>query len=61
MKSDGKMTITKLAEKVGVVPKTIVRWEKAGKIKAAKKNWRGWRIYTIEDLREIRRFYESLS
>ena len=40
---DKKMTITEVAEIVGISPKTIVRWEKVGKVKRAKRDWRGWR------------------
>jgi DNA-binding XRE family transcriptional regulator len=32
-----RMTITKAAEIIGVVPRTIVRWENAGNIKKAKR------------------------
>lgn len=60
MENDGKMTITELAEKIGVVPKTIMRWEKRGKISLAKKDWRGWRVYTKRDLKEIKKFHDSL-
>lgn len=47
------MTITELSEKVGVTPKTIIRWEKAGKIKKPKRDWKGWRFYEKEDLAHI--------
>jgi len=60
MQNTNLMTITELAEKIGVVTKTIVRWEKAGKIAKAKKDWRGWRVYSHDDLKEIRKFHESL-
>jgi DNA-binding transcriptional MerR regulator len=50
-----RMTITDVAKKVGVTPKTIMRWEKARKINKAKRNWRGWRIYEKEDIEEILR------
>lgn len=60
IKSNGKMTITELAARIGVVSKTIIRWEKAGKITRAKKDWRGWRVYTNRDFQEIKRFHDSL-
>ncbi len=54
------MTITKVAEIVGICPKTIVRWERIGKIQKAKRNWRGWRIYDSVDLDHIKKFYETV-
>lgn len=57
---DGRMTITQAAEKIGVTPKTIMRWEKAGKIKKSKRDWRGWRFYTHDDLQELKNFKETI-
>lgn len=54
-----RLSITEVAKSVGVTPRTIMRWEKAGKIKRSKRDWRGWRFYQKEDLEEIRRFFES--
>lgn len=56
---DHKMTITELAQNLGVVPKTIIRWEKSGKIKKAKRDWRGWRVYTRPDLEELKLLLEA--
>jgi len=36
-----------------------MRWEKTGKIKKSKRDWRGWRFYTREDMERIRKFYEG--
>lgn len=55
-----KMTVTQIANKLGVVPKTIMRWEKAGKIKKVKRDWRGWRVYSRSELEEIKGFLEAL-
>ncbi len=54
------MTITEVAEIVGISPKTIVRWEKVGKVKKAKRDWRGWRVYDEEDLHGIKLFHETV-
>jgi len=54
------MTITDVASRIGVTPKTIVRWEKAGKITASKRDWRGWRFYEKEDFKKIKNFKESI-
>lgn len=50
------MTITDVAKKLGVVPKTIIRWEKSGKVRIAKRDWRNWRTYTLEDLEQLKSF-----
>ncbi len=54
------MTITEVAEIVGISPKTIIRWEKIGKVKKAKRDWRGWRVYGQDDLRSIKTFRETV-
>ena len=53
---NGRLTISDVAEKVGVTPKTIVRWEKSGKIRKPKRDWKGWRFYSEDDLADIERF-----
>ena len=55
-----RMSITQVAQQLEVTPKTIVRWEKAGKVKRAKRDWRGWRFYTSEDLKNLRGFKEAI-
>ena len=55
-----KMTITQIAQRLGVVPKTIIRWEKAGKIRKAKRDWRGWRVYSCRELKEMEGFLKAL-
>ena len=60
MDDDHRMTITVVARKVGVTPKTITRWENARKVKKSKRDWRGWRIYSRADLDELRKFHDSI-
>lgn len=55
-----RMTITEVAQILGVSPKTLARWEKVGKIKKPKRDWRGWRVYDDSDLSDIRKFHETL-
>ena len=59
-KPNGRMTITQAAKKVGVTPKTLLRWEKAGKTPRAKRDWRGWRVYEEEDLNRLVEFHDRL-
>ena len=61
MAINGRMTITEVAEIVGVCPKTIVRWELAGKVSRAKRDWRGWRIYEKDAVKELVKFHESIN
>ena len=56
---NGRLTITEVGKYIGVTPRTIMRWEKLGKIKRSRRDWRGWRFYLKEDMEDIRRFYES--
>lgn len=60
MSDNHRMTITEVAKVIGVVPKTILRWEKSGKVKKARKDWRGWRVYTETDLEELKIFHGLL-
>ena len=57
---NGRMTITETAKKIGITPKTLMRWERAGKIKKSKRDWRGWRFYEENDLTDIKRFFETI-
>ena len=60
MALDGRLSITELAEQLGVTTKTITRWEKVGKIKRAKRDWRGWRVYSPEDFEEMKSLVETV-
>ena len=55
-----RMTITEVADILGISPKTLARWEKVGKIRKPKRDWRGWRVYADEDISGIREFHETL-
>jgi DNA-binding transcriptional MerR regulator len=58
--SNGKMSITEVADLIGVTPKTIVRWEKAKKVGRAKRDWRGWRVYDKDDFKKLKAFKETI-
>lgn len=55
-----RLTITELAEKVGVSPKTLIRWEKSGKIKKPKRDWKGWRVYEVMEAEAIERIINQV-
>jgi len=58
--NDHRMTITDVAERIGVTPKTIIRWEKAKKVMRPKRDWRGWRIYDKDDFKRLKEFKETI-
>lgn len=57
---DERLTITEVAEQLGISAKTILRWEKSGKIRRARRDWRGWRVYALEDINELKGFFETV-
>lgn len=57
---NGRMTITDVAERLKITPRTIIRWEKSGKVQYAKRDWRGWRVYDKEDFRKLKNFKETI-
>ena len=59
-KINNRLTITELAERIGITPKTIIRWEKAGKIKKPKRDWKGWRFYEEGDIDSIQRIISTV-
>jgi DNA-binding transcriptional MerR regulator len=56
--SDRQMTITEVAEKIGVPPRTIKRWEESGKVPKPRRDWRDRRVYLLADLEALTRFKE---
>lgn len=58
--ANGRMTITDVAERIGVTPKTIIRWEKSGKITRSKRDWRGWRLFDKGDLQKLKAFKDTV-
>ncbi len=60
MKLDDRFTITQVATHLGVSVKTILRSEKAGKIRKARRDWRGWRVYSQAEIEELKGFFEAV-
>ena len=54
------MTITEVTERIGVASKTIIRWEKAGKIRKSKRDYRGWRMYSQENMRSMEKMVNTV-
>ena len=55
-----RLTITEVATLLGVSSKTLARWEKNGKIRKPKRDWRGWRVYDPNDVQQIKEFHEAV-
>ena len=55
-----RRTITEVAGELGISTKTILRWEKSGKIRKAHRDWRGWRVYALEDIEQLKGFFETV-
>ncbi len=47
------MAITEVAKMLGISPSTIKKWEKLGKVKKAKRDQRGWRVYDQNDAEKL--------
>ena len=60
MALDDRLSVTKLVDQLGISTKTITRWEQAGKVKRAKRDWRGWRVYSPEDLEQMKSFVQTV-
>ena len=58
--SGDRLSITEVAKQLGVTTKTITRWEKAGKIRQAKRDWKGWRVYSNDELEQMKGFVEAV-
>jgi excisionase family DNA binding protein len=54
------LTITEAARLIGVSAKTIVRWEKSGKVRRSKRDFRGWRVFDDKDLKKLKAFRETI-
>lgn len=61
IRTNKRHTIIEAAEKIGVSTRTLLRWEKAEKIKKAKRDYRGRRIYDNDNINAIIDFYNALS
>jgi molybdopterin-binding protein len=50
------MTRTQVCQLLGVAPKSLYLWERAGKVPAPPRDRRGWRRYSDADVRALRTF-----
>ncbi len=54
------MSIREAAGRVGVSIRTIMRWEAAGKVVKAKRDYRKWRVYNHDDVEELITFHDTV-
>jgi molybdopterin-binding protein len=50
------MTRTQVCQLLGVAPKSLYLWERAGKISPPRRDRRGWRRYSDADVKALRTF-----
>lgn len=55
MKHPDKLLPSEAAAALGVTPRTLISWEKAGKIPPPERDFRGWRLYDRKTIQEMRR------
>ena len=55
-----RLTISEVAARIGVSTKTLIRWEKTGKIKNPKRDFRGWRVYSEGELQSLEEMVNQL-
>ena len=49
-----KLTRAQVAQMLHITPKTLAVWEKAGRIPAPERDWRGWRLYDEAAIAAVR-------
>ena len=50
------MTRTEVCQLLGVAPKSLYLWERAGKVRPPRRDGRGWRRYSQADVAALREF-----
>jgi len=48
-----------VADEFGISKKTLLEWEKIGKISKPPKDWRGWRMYNDSHRGQVKRVIEQ--
>lgn len=53
-KKKAKYSAAEICRMFDVTKTTLFKWEKEGKLPKVKKDWRGWRVFTDDNIKEIR-------
>ena len=48
-----------VADKFGIAKNTLFGWEREGKISKIPKDWRGWRMYNENHLKQVKKVIEE--
>ena len=48
-----------VADRFGISKKTLLEWEKVGKISRPPKDWRGWRMYGDAHTKQVQKVIED--
>ena len=58
-RDDSSFSANEVCKKFDITKNTLFKWEKDGKISKVKKDWRGWRVFSEENVSEVRRIIEE--
>lgn len=56
MEKKPMLTPSEICKKAGISKNTLIDWEKKDLIPKAKRDWRGWRVFSEKDLKEVIKF-----
>ncbi len=56
---DDTFSAIEICKKFDITKNTLFKWEKDGKISRVEKDWRGWRIFSDENIDEIKNVIEE--
>jgi adenine-specific DNA-methyltransferase len=58
-KSAKKYKTIEICNRFDISRATLFRWESEGLLKGVGRDWRGWRLYTDDNLKQIERIIKS--
>jgi DNA-binding transcriptional MerR regulator len=58
-KSSKKYKTNEICNRFDISRATLFRWESDGLLTGVERDWRGWRVYSESNLREIERIIKS--
>ncbi len=56
---DSVLNSSEICRKFDITKNTLFKWEREGKISKVRKDWRGWRVFSDDNVAEIRRIIEE--
>jgi len=58
-KKKSTYSTAEICSQFDVTKTTLFKWEKEGKLHKVKKDWRGWRVFTDDNIKEIRNIIQG--